>query len=184
MTKIDIKNVSPPSKNDQMEQVSRKATSILKGFDEDSPIENNSMPEYIFKEHFLPKLCGDEIINDDDPIINEWLAISGGIGRSIDVVDANNKKVITVPPIHDVDVIVTENITRDMVRRLETANMETIPVKKTNAVSNALADISNNIEIDEPNDSWTKVLEHYGKTNVAVNADVVDVTVGLDYDSL
>lgn len=65
--------------------------------------ENKKMPEYVFLKAFLPFFCGEETDPEVGHKITEghWISFAEGAFMPVDVVDANNEVLFTVPPRRD-----------------------------------------------------------------------------------
>lgn len=64
-------------------------------------VPNNTFPEAIFKDHFLPYFAGQVVPNDKDNRAAQWIGIAGNPTREVDLVDNSGKVVLTVPSLFD-----------------------------------------------------------------------------------
>jgi hypothetical protein len=64
-------------------------------------VPNNTFPETIFKDHFLPYFAGQVVPNDTDNRAAQWIGIAGNPTREVDLVDNAGNVVLTVPSLFD-----------------------------------------------------------------------------------
>jgi len=142
--------------------------------------QNSTLPEGIFKEHFLPYFAGEKAITSDVSVMAEWVGVAGSPMGEVDVIDNNNQVLFTVPSLFDTNVINTVKRTPGKslpeIYSQYDLRANNIPVVAEKFLSDALADKANNIT-KEANpkatnvDRWSNILSRYGyKTEQSSNS--------------
>lgn len=70
-----------------------------------APLDQPTIDEIMFREVFLPYFAGDEHPKYPNVTASHWLRISGNIFRTVDIINLQGEKILTVPPMLDREII-------------------------------------------------------------------------------
>ena len=101
------------------------------------------LPEAVFVKEFLPYFSGKLPMPESPPLLSIWIGIAGSPTSEVQIVDANNNKLYTVPPMSDTSTV-------DIAKGKNGASMKQIltnysmyknvtPIKGKNYLDNALS---------------------------------------------
>jgi len=132
-------------------------------------IENNKLPENIFKNYFLPVISGVTTDQNYSKVMEEWISVAGTAMSSVDIINDNGEVLFTTPPILDTSVInKMKNSDND---KSFTSILENYAVRNVNFPPEAKAFLRNELNkkldtigTDTPNitTNWKKIFTKYG----------------------
>lgn len=148
---------------------------------------NARLPEMMFVETFLPYFSGQRTPDEQSPIIETWLNISGGYERSVDLIGSDGKVSVTVPPlfINALTPTVNDKIDYSGLTKAINDSPKTLtdPTPYMEAIDNKLKEATMDTK-EGFTEQWDKLFNHFGvepikESDTMANNDESDF---LDYD--
>jgi hypothetical protein len=142
--------------------------------------ELSKLPETIFKNVFLPYLCGEKDLKDSNNIIATWVAIAGTPANKVQIIDDAGNDLFEVPALIDtngsVDTLNPNSIPMSTIIENYAIRAATMPIMGNNFLRQALDEKVSQItqvKINESTeDEWYKIFVRYGKIKDSGTEDI------------
>jgi hypothetical protein len=145
-----------------------------------------TIPEAIFKAHFLPFFAGDKVDNVKE-LLTIWNNVAGSNFLPVNVVDGSGKVVVQVPPLQENSYfapLLKRNVDLDYSMKVAREKSTISPTLGTNIIYDELMArfevMTENANGLEAQSKWIQMLAHYGRA--PVNAAVPGKKVNDDDD--
>lgn len=180
---MDINALSAMINQEAIEKARREINSSFSLLVENIP--KPKLPEYIFKQLFLPVIAGEVSLEESNKLFIYWVSVAGTASQEIDVIDTRGAVLFTLPAVMDTSVLNTTD------RRLALSDIydeakrhgNQLPVLADRflipQLNKKVGEFLSRPENQERTNRIKKILERYGKvlptvTEVKINTDEDD----------
>lgn len=131
--------------------------------------EVRRLPEYIFKESFLPYFTGMKEVDASSDILLQWISVAGTPTSEVEIIDETGKALFRVPPIIDTSIINplrTEGNNISIHAIISLSNQANIPIVGERSLIDNLSvkakEIQKRSEVFETNEQrWLDIFNRY-----------------------
>lgn len=171
--------------NPIIQQLEAQSNFIYKSLVEEQDV--NILPEPIFVQHFLPYFSGQVAIDETSTIYAEWLSVSGGPHKPVDIIDQHGNVLYRVPPVYSTYNISTDPDRPDIASIIIAYSQHEshIPGSGESMFHDEIKNYLDSMDVEtrEYIEQWTNIFRRYGliQDNAKDSNNIVDDDDILEY---